>query len=39
MNIEIKIPDKLEIDNFIFKKKTFIYKACEKGGGREKKWW
>lgn len=31
MNIEIKIPDKLEIDNFILQKMTFIYNALENG--------
>ncbi len=31
MNIEIKIPDKLEIDNFILQKMIFIYNALENG--------
>ena len=31
MNIQIKIPDKLEIDNFILQKMAFLYNALEEG--------
>jgi len=31
MNVEIKIPDKLEIDNFMLQKMSFIYNALENG--------
>tara|TARA_Y100000389_G_scaffold197663_1_gene232700 strand:+ start:183 stop:416 length:234 start_codon:yes stop_codon:yes gene_type:complete len=31
MNVQIKIPDKLEIDNFMLQKMTFIYNALENG--------
>jgi len=31
MNVQIKIPDKLEIDNFMLQKMSFIYNALENG--------
>lgn len=31
MNIQIKIPDKLVIDNFMLQKMTFIYNALDNG--------
>ena len=31
MNIHVKIPEKLEIDNFILQKMAFIYNALESG--------
>ena len=31
MNVQIKIPDKLEIDNFVLQKMSFLYNALENG--------
>jgi len=31
MDIQIKIPDKLDIDNFMLQKMTFLYNAIESG--------
>ena len=31
MNVHIKIPEKLEIDNFILQKMSFLYNAIEDG--------
>lgn len=31
MNVHIKIPDKLEIDNFMLQKMAFIHNALENG--------
>ena len=31
MNVQIRIPDKLEIDNFVLQKMSFIYNALENG--------
>ena len=31
MNIQIKIPEKMEIDSFMLQKMTFIYNALEHG--------
>lgn len=31
MNIHVKIPDKLEIDNFVMQKMAFLYNAIEEG--------
>jgi hypothetical protein len=31
MNVHIKIPDKIDIDNFMLQKMAFIYNALEKG--------
>jgi len=31
MNISVKTPDKLEIDNYILQKMAFIYNALENG--------
>lgn len=31
MDIHIKIPEKIEIDNFILQKMTFLYNAVENG--------
>ena len=31
MDVHIKIPDKLDIDNFILQKMSFIYNAIEDG--------
>ena len=31
MNIHVKIPEKLDIDNFILQKMAFIYNALESG--------
>ena len=37
MNIHVKIPEKLEIDNFILQKMAFIYNALESGWDIKKK--